>query len=35
MRRILVIGAFGQIGTDLTPALRARVGADNVVAAVA
>ena len=34
MRRILVIGAFGQIGTDLTPALRARVGADHVVAAV-
>ena len=33
MRRILVIGAFGQIGTDLTPALRARVGADHVVAA--
>ena len=33
MRRILVIGAAGQIGTDLTPALRARVGADHVVAA--
>jgi nucleoside-diphosphate-sugar epimerase len=33
MRRILIIGAVGQIGTDLTPALRARVGADNVVAA--
>ena len=33
MRRILIIGAFGQIGTDLTPALRARFGADAVVAA--
>lgn len=33
MRRILIIGAVGQIGTDLTPVLRARVGADNVVAA--
>jgi nucleoside-diphosphate-sugar epimerase len=33
MRRILIIGAVGQIGTDLTPALRAHVGADNVVAA--
>ena len=33
MRRILIIGAVGQIGTDLTPALRAHVGADNVIAA--
>ena len=33
MRRILIIGAVGQIGTDLTPALRAQVGADNVIAA--
>ena len=33
MRRILVIGAVGQIGTDLTPVLRARFGADKVVAA--
>ena len=30
--RILVIAAVGQVGTDLTPALRARHGADNVVA---
>ncbi len=33
MRRSLVIGAVGQIGCDLTPALRARLGAENVVAA--
>ena len=33
MRRSLIIGAVGQIGTDLTPALRAELGADAVVAA--
>ncbi|MBN2080866.1 NAD-dependent epimerase/dehydratase family protein [bacterium] len=33
MSRILVIGALGQIGSELTPALRQRYGADNVVAA--
>lgn len=32
MRRILVTGALGQIGTELVPALRARHGADRVVA---
>ena len=32
MRKILVTGALGQIGSELTPALRARYGADNVVA---
>lgn len=32
-RRILVTGAVGQVGTELTPALRARLGAENVVAA--
>ena len=31
--RILVIGAVGQVGTDLTPALRSRHGAESVVAA--
>lgn len=31
-RRILVIGALGQVGTDLVPALRERYGADQVVA---
>jgi len=31
--RILVIGTAGQVGTDLTPALRARHGADQVVGA--
>ena len=30
--RILIIGACGQIGTELTTALRARFGADKVVA---
>ena len=30
--RILVIGACGQIGTELTRALRQRFGADRVVA---
>jgi nucleoside-diphosphate-sugar epimerase len=33
MRRILVIGARGQIGSELVPALRERYGAGNVVAA--
>ncbi|MEN8160839.1 MAG: L-threonine 3-dehydrogenase [Myxococcota bacterium] len=32
MRRILVTGALGQIGSELVPALRARYGADRVVA---
>lgn len=32
MRRILITGALGQIGTELTPALRRRFGADSVVA---
>jgi nucleoside-diphosphate-sugar epimerase len=32
MTRVLVTGAFGQIGTELTPALRGRHGADNVLA---
>jgi len=32
MRRILVTGALGQIGSELVPALRARVGASQVVA---
>nr|MBC7243901.1 L-threonine 3-dehydrogenase [Chloroflexota bacterium] len=31
--RILVTGAVGQIGSELTPALRQRYGAENVVAA--
>jgi nucleoside-diphosphate-sugar epimerase len=31
-RRILVTGALGQIGSELVPALRARYGADRVVA---
>ncbi len=33
MHRLLVIGATGQIGSELTLALRARYGAENVVAA--
>ena len=33
MKRILVTGAAGQIGTELVPALRDRYGAENVVAA--
>jgi nucleoside-diphosphate-sugar epimerase len=32
MRRILVTGALGQIGSELVPALRGRYGADAVVA---
>ena len=32
MRRILVTGALGQIGSELVPALRERYGAENVVA---
>ena len=32
MRRILVTGALGQIGSELVPALRARYGSDSVVA---
>lgn len=33
MKRILVTGATGQIGSGLVPALRARYGSENVVAA--
>ena len=33
MKRILVTGAAGQIGSDLVPALRERYGNDNVIAA--
>ncbi|MGQ9543568.1 MAG: NAD-dependent epimerase/dehydratase family protein [Candidatus Bathyarchaeia archaeon] len=33
MSRILVTGAFGQVGSELVPALRNRYGGDNVVAA--
>jgi nucleoside-diphosphate-sugar epimerase len=33
MKKILVTGATGQIGSELTPALRARYGAANVIAA--
>ena len=32
MKRILVTGALGQIGSEITPALRARYGSDNVIA---
>jgi nucleoside-diphosphate-sugar epimerase len=32
MRRILVTGAFGQIGSELVPALRARYGVERVIA---
>ncbi len=32
MRKVLVTGALGQIGSELVPALRARYGADAVVA---
>ncbi|KAB2962174.1 MAG: L-threonine 3-dehydrogenase [Thermoanaerobaculia bacterium] len=32
MRRILVTGALGQIGSELVPALRARFGAEQVIA---
>lgn len=32
MKRIMVTGAFGQIGSELVPALRKKFGADNVVA---
>jgi len=33
MKRILITGAYGQIGSALTPVLRDRYGADNVIAA--
>jgi len=33
MRKVLVTGAVGQIGSELTPALRERLGAGNVIAA--
>lgn len=33
MDKVLVIGAAGQIGSELTPALRKQYGGDNVVAA--
>jgi len=33
MKRILITGATGQIGSELTPALRCRYGADLVIAA--
>lgn len=33
MKKILVTGATGQIGSELTPALRKRCGAENVIAA--
>ena len=34
MEKILVTGATGQIGSELTPVLRSQFGAENVVAAV-
>lgn len=34
MKRILVTGATGQIGSELVPELRKRYGTDNVIAAV-
>ena len=34
MKRILVTGAAGQLGSELIPALRERYGNDNVVAAM-
>lgn len=33
MNKILITGATGQIGSELTPALRQRYGAENVIAA--
>lgn len=33
MKKILVTGAFGQIGSELVPALQARYGRQNVIAA--
>ncbi|HIH20167.1 TPA: NAD-dependent epimerase/dehydratase family protein [Candidatus Micrarchaeota archaeon] len=33
MKKILVTGAFGQIGSELVPALRSRHGKENVIAA--
>jgi nucleoside-diphosphate-sugar epimerase len=33
MKKILIIGALGQIGSELTPELNKRYGCDNVVAA--
>ena len=33
MKRILITGATGQIGSELTPALRKRYGNNNVIAA--
>ena len=33
MKRILVTGATGQIGSELVPVLRDKYGSDNVVAA--
>ena len=32
-RKVLVIGAVGQVGTELVPALRKRLGSGNVIAA--